>query len=408
MKKIICILPVLFTLIILSCENNDDTIVPKQPTITQITPELVQAGSEITITGTDLNDNPIFIFNGEALETSNISSDNITLNIPENVSSGMLEIAFNQSQYNIEAYLKIADENWSATEALSYFQLEFVSNTVGFAMSRHNDTHKMDKTTDGGNTWSSILQVPVPSSSFEAVSANVVYTRTISNMIKKTVDGGNTWQDVNSLDIDFLIEELSFKNELEGILLANKLGKSYVFKTTDGGNSWNEVLEIDTPIHKVEVAYHNESTIHLLNRENNELIKSEDNGINWLTSDFNIATAGNPITYNFIDEDNAWASVDPLIDTSGGLFMTNDGGMTWENINIPELSSERIVSVNLFNELKAHILTDQGGNLYSSDGGETWKLLYLEEPGDITTAATFGSTLYMVKGSQLLKKEIDN
>ncbi len=387
----------------LSCGGNDDIITPKSPVVNAITTEPIPAGSELIITGEYLDENSAIILNGEAITPTSITSSTITITIPENASSGTLEIEFQQEAYNTEAFLKILDTDWSVYGASNYFQVEFVSNDVGYAKRREADMHIIDKTMDGGNTWFSILEVPVPSSPMEVASSNVAYIRTTSNTLKKTVDGGLSWQDSELLDLSYLVEKLFFKNELEGFILTQKLDESSIFKTVDGGVTWTEILVLDTPTHNIEVVYQNEDVILLLDRMNNEFITTENAGENWLISDANISTTG-PITFDFTNQNEAWLYVSPLIDNPGGLFKTDNQGQTWENLDIPELS-ESIIKITILDELRGHVLTDKGGSLYTNDGGETWALFYLETD-DVSAATSLGSTLHVVSGGELLKKTI--
>ncbi|MBA6157335.1 IPT/TIG domain-containing protein [Tenacibaculum sp. S7007] len=407
MKKKKPLLILLLTFIMFSCGNDEDIIGElKRPSITKITPDLVEAGSEITITGKDLDDDPVFIFNGEILETSKVTNSNVTIRIPEKASSGALEIEFEESQYKHQHYLKVLDTNWSIiNDAAYYFQMEFISNRVGFAKHGEPDNYVIVKTTDGGNTWSTI-EISFPISDFEAVSSNVFYIKTTNGAIKKTVDIGVTWQDVGAFDVSNLIEEMFFKNELEGFLLARKSGKTNIIKTIDGGNTWrvNKVLDVSTSY--IKLIQHKNDTIKLFNEKANSIISTTDGGNTWKEENLGVEITYNPI-FHFVSENNIWLNMLPRVGNDGGLFNKNSSN-NWGKIEIQEPTSyEKIINIAFSNELKGHLLTEEGGSLYTANGGKTWELFYLGEPGEITTVTFFNNTLYVVKRGKLLKKEIN-
>jgi len=83
----------------------------------------------------------------------------------------------------------------NATNA-SYTLISFVSPTVGFIYDSGNDV--IDRTTDGGSTWSSVSDPAAPNNSspdvlvFKSSSAGLLVAH---NNFYETSDGGSTWQD---------------------------------------------------------------------------------------------------------------------------------------------------------------------------------------------------------------------
>ena len=405
MKKLLYILSLLT--LIYSCDSSTN-IKEKNSFITEVSPKIIEAGAEVLISGTDLDDNPTLLFNGEVLSLTMVTENTIAFNIPENASSGLLSIEFDQTESNTEVYLKILDPEWDATETDNYTQLEFVSNTTGFATKIDNTVSmsRIDKTLDGGQTWTTIFQEDVADFFFSAVNANIVYAKGNLNTLKKTIDGGNTWENFTVLDVSFLISNLFFINESEGFLLADKLGNTYVFKTIDGGNTWEKKLVIDMPTSKIEIAQKNENKILLLNQETNEIIKTTDNGENWTTQNLNISIENSLLSYSFENE-KSWLSLAQLIDNTGGLYYTTNMENGWETNEIPILSTtdERLNKIIFFDSLNGVVITNNGGVLYTEDGGEIWKLLYLDI-SEVTTSSFYENTIYIISNGHLHKKQI--
>lgn len=399
MKKIIM---TLFLCIILSCTNSDEEIKLKIPQIDNISNKPIAAGSELTITGTDLDDNPVIILNNKAITPVKISNSKIDIKIPIDATSGKLEIKFQQEQFNTETFLKILDQNWNTYQASSYFQIKFISENVGFAKKEVSNKTIIDKTLDGGNTWTTILETSGVTD-FDAISRNVTYVSNGWYILKKTTDGGSTWQEISAIGKGSFIDKVFFKNELEGYISAHKSGKTSIHKTIDGGNTWTEVFSIDIHNHKIELVYHKDDTILLLDRENNKFIKTEDAGLSWNTTSSNFESSY-PITYNFANLNTGWLYLKRFFDTEYELIKTTDQGNSWQNIKIPRLA-ETIVKINFPNELNGHLLTDKGSSLYTYDGGETWKHYHIDSEY-ITAATSFENTLYIIANSKILVKKI--
>jgi photosystem II stability/assembly factor-like uncharacterized protein len=386
----------------------EETNLEGVPSVTQISPEIIQAGTEVVIEGVDLNDNPILIFNGETISATDVNSNTITFNMPENASSGTLLIEFEQPEYNSEAFLKIQDSQWDTKQALGYTQIEFVSNTTGFATTVDDAIieRRIDKTIDGGQTWTTIFQEDVGDFYFTAVNANVIYAKGNLNQFKKSVNGGSTWEDFTVLDLSFLVSKLFFKNESEGYLLADKLGQMYVFRTIDGGTTWEEKLVLNTSTNKIELVYKNENSISFINKETSEFVKTTDSGENWTITDLNLTLENMLLDFHLVDSQNAWSSLNSRIENPGGLYKGNVTTNTWEAIETPRLSNvseEKIIKINFSDELNGHLITNKGGNFYTEDGGATWKLFYLDVD-NITAISIYENRIYMIANGQLLTK----
>jgi photosystem II stability/assembly factor-like uncharacterized protein len=404
MKKLLYVLCI--CTIAYSCDS-DDTISEKNPLITNTSPEFIEAGTEVSIEGTDLNDSPTLFFNGQTIAIKNITANAITFDMPENASSGRLLIEFEQAEFNNETYLKILDTDWAVNQTDNYTQIQFVSNTTGFAtiVDGTVNQRRIDKTTDGGTTWTTIFQEDVGGFYFTAVNANVIYAKGNSNVFKRTTNGGVNWENLTILDVSYLVTDLFFINESSGFLLADKLGDSYLFKTNDGGNTWEQKLVMNVPTNKIEVAYKNENSVSLLNKQTNELIKTSDDGETWTTSELNIVIENRFLDSNFISEQNSWLSLGSLIENPGGLYNTNNIDSGWEAVEIPMLSdtTEKIIKIAILNDLEGSLITDQGGHLYTDDGGETWMLRYLDI-NNISATYNNESSVFIIANGQLLKR----
>ena len=132
-----------------------------------------------------------------------------------------------------------------------------------------------------------------------------------TNEILETTDAGNTWlkkQDISSGN------DMSFY-DTTGYIVGNY---GYVLKSTDSGKTWNQV----------------------------------SNGLN---GDFN--------TVNIIDQNIV------ILSTSYSLIKTDDGGTTWETLNIPNVKVNKTWFIN---SLVGIAVCDEGTILKTIDGGQNW------------------------------------
>ena len=394
-------------LALFSCD--EVSVSPINPSITDLSDQLVSPGQVLVLKGDGLDLSSGFTFNGENITPTSITSSSISIKIPEQATSGKLKIEFPKPEYNTEVYIKVKDSGWEKTMAKQYVRLQFVSSNVGFAM-RFDDTqtHRViDKTINGGTTWTTVYSDDrVSDLSFNAVSENVIWASGNLNAFKKSIDGGTSWDDIPSLDVSYLIDKLVFKNELEGFLLARKSGKSFVFITEDGGDKWTEKLEIADGSSKIDIVYQKGNDLYVLDNGDGDLYKTPDNGENWTTASLVLPVGSNRII-NFFNTDKIWLTKGPLSGVSEGLSKSDNGGKDWDTIQLPELADEddAIVSIKFFTDKKGHLLTSKGGSLYTTDGGESWRLLYIEATS-ISAVSFYEDKAYIITDGKLLMQAI--
>ena len=235
------------------------------------------------------------------------------------------------------------------------------------------------KTTDGGTTWASLFDAqPVQSIGSLAVSRsdpNIVWAGTgeahirshisIGQGIYKSTDAGRTWK-LMGLEPTGRIARVVIHPQDPNTVLACALGTAYgpqpergVFRTTDGGATWTKVLFVD-----------------------------QNTGCSDLAMD-----PQNPRTLYagmWTIEIHTWgrSSGGP----GGGVFVSRDGGVTWNKLVGRGLPTKPVGKVALAiapstpNRVYALIETGDGipwngeptenGQLWrTEDGGENWALI---------------------------------
>ena len=163
------------------------------------------------------------------------------------------------SEYDGLQYSEDGGLTWRKIEvdvSLNLFEhLQFINENIGFVVGRlfHNgfSYNVLCKTIDGGENWTTIYQAAQMNNDFNNyyfLDAYNGFVTSHSGKIQKTSDGGNTWTDVlvtNNTDV--VGTKISFVNNQVGYLSSydDVAKKGYLYRTNDGGNTWEIDLELD-------------------------------------------------------------------------------------------------------------------------------------------------------------------
>ncbi|MDD2529378.1 MAG: YCF48-related protein [Lentimicrobiaceae bacterium] len=181
------------------------------------------------------------------------------------------------------------------------------------------------RTCDGGATWQNMLQSPL----FYAVE--VVFPNDTTGYVSgyekimKTTDCGLTWNPVKTDSNGNWYKRLCFPTSELGFTQSWNYNGDTIFRTTDGGENWVPIF-CRQSLNDIQMT--DETTGYIAG---DSLFKTIDGGISWQyaptiigTSDDNIKALG------FSDADTGL-----IVLWSGQLGKTNDGGNSWELIELP-------------------------------------------------------------------------
>ena len=246
------------------------------------------------------------------------------------------------------------------------------------------------KSTNGGNNWKSIFDdQPVSSIGSVALGSdnpNIVYVGSgeanirgnvgEGNGIYRSLDAGKTWDHVWKAEgqIGTIVVSPSDDNVIFAAALGSPFGPGPdrgVYRSTDGGDTWEQVLYVDKDTGASDVAF------------------DESNP--------NILFAGMWQTRRY-----PWDMVSG--GPGSGLYMSRDGGDTWDQLEGSGLPDEiwgkvgvRVAPTNP-NRVYALIEAEDGGLFRSDDGGESWK--HISDSAGLKQRAWYYTTLTIDPGNE--------
>lgn len=207
------------------------------------------------------------------------------------------------------------------------------------------DTVILYHTTDGGDTWAAVPNLPGPRPAgicgMQVLNDSTVYA--VGRYpgpagFYKTTDRGLTWSYTDCSHVAGGLVDLHFFHPDTGYAIGTSgnyfSGKGRVIATTDGGATWSIAhtsAHFNEICWKISFPSRNVGYVSLQAFNNagfQYFLKTTDGGATW--ADLNISTGGGPTgTYNvqgigFLDDATGWIGGDV-----SATYFTTDGGATW-------------------------------------------------------------------------------
>lgn len=272
-----------------------------------------------------------------------------------------------------------------------------LDNNIAWSINRDGSggdaNYKMfSRTIDGGLTWTSdeFTTYGTSYAMVEAINAFTAYipvwgTGTNGNRLIKTTDGGETWTSIlQGAGSGSFFNVVQFFDENNGYLMGDPEGGEYeIYVTSDAGANWTRVAGTNIP-NPVSGEFGitgmcetvGNTTWFTTNR--GRIYKSNDMGLTWEV--FTIAALTTDTNIEIAFDDSGLAGVADYYSTASELhtlYITADGGETW-TLTTPtgnwyESGTSSVPgSLNTFVSVGADATTPNMGISYSTDGGLTW------------------------------------
>ncbi|MCU0403257.1 MAG: YCF48-related protein [Chitinophagaceae bacterium] len=266
---------------------------------------------------------------------------------------------------------------WTSISMGQVNGISFPTASKGFAA---GGSGRVWTTENGGDSWQMITS---PEAGFNRliysvhfVTTQIGFTVGLNGQISKTVDGGLTWKR-NAVDLK-RINTLSFPTSNIGF---TGIGTT-AYKTQNRGKTWQKIEGTGLPVNansRFENSYFFSSDTGLFStHEPARILKTNDGGITWSTSKFFANNFGTEYTENrlfqVLDEsliyllmfDRVWGY---------GLFKSKDKGETWKKIDSTKSNGTNFSNFFFLDE-KTGFATRAGYELWkTTDSAKTWSIV---------------------------------
>lgn len=261
--------------------------------------------------------------------------------------------------------------------------LEFCTETHGFAVGDHG---QLLETNDAGESWQAI------ETTVQTDLNQVVFADSLNGFIfmydtncLKTTDGGNSWA------LEVLSDELPrgyiydcyFINETTGFVFINENWPDYtgyIYRTSDVGITWDSVY-LDETAYTGKFSFFDEQqgmiacpTAQYLTK----VLLTDDGGITWNEIEQPWLPWWSTYAFTYLNQNNTISA-----GMNGMIYKSYDSGSSWQ-AKQSRLFSGEILEVQFLDENIGYALTDAGGGGVAGigikktvDGGNNWNYIYI-------------------------------
>ena len=229
------------------------------------------------------------------------------------------------------------------------------------------------KTGDGGSTWSNKHQSLFGNEMINSIHFTGQQTGWIAGSmgIYKTDNQCVSWicqmKDSSFYDLDFATETKGW-----AVGYDNNVASHFLLKTENSGESWNTKLSSGT-MYYFEVDFTDEMTgwvrSHDQVNDKSSILKSANSGETWQTvlalSDYNERFSD----LHAIGNDRVWVAGFNILENTGYLFSTTDGGVNWDTDTIPD---NLLLNIFFTDPLHGWCIAKDCVLFRTVDGGQSW------------------------------------
>ncbi len=239
-----------------------------------------------------------------------------------------------------------------------FVSLDFLSPEFGYALGRSFfGEYEVSKTTDGGNSWEIFP--------FETNYNYLNYIHFIKDSvgfigceyepyIYKSADGGESWTIKFSEYMNGSVSEIEFVSDSVGFAVGPYfLDNRFLLRTTDQGETWL-IDTLDFDFYPNRIHFLNSDTGFIAGN-NNTILKTIDGGNNW----YRVQTPlGNSVLFQDIDFPSNQTGYVLAVGEDIAIIKTTDCGETWESMDFPCTSTP--FTIDFFSENRGLVTGDRG------------------------------------------------
>jgi len=252
--------------------------------------------------------------------------------------------------------------NWTGIVPYDYqtstgviYDIDFPSNSTGYAVGGGGSKGYVYKSTNSGNNWIKLDSMGTGSNHAVYFTSDVTgYVLGFSGEIFRTSNGGTNWTTFNS-GVSFRLYSIHFVNSFTGYACGGDAVQK-LLKTTDSGISWNQIYST-TGSSFSYITFINLNTGYLCSKG---ILKTTDEGNTWIQK-----TPGQLL--NFHKAIFPSDSVGYAYASFGRLFKSTDSGESWGELFVP--TDYHFADMNFLDNNTGYLIGDQGMILKTTNGG---------------------------------------
>lgn len=247
------------------------------------------------------------------------------------------------------------------------------------------------RSTDGGAYWNLVFHTDLAYHQAIATPAPGIAFATAGIEVIKSTDGGLNWSPVYSGTDDG--QQVVFTDALHGYVNYS----SFLAKTTDGGANWSQIFiapfsATNTFITGMDFISTDEGWIVNSGTVDSTVYHTTDGGNSWVAM---LPTVGwaDFAWVDFLDAQHGMA-----IDASGEVYLTTDGGLTWDlNVFAPDEAMKRAYYAA---PDRAWVVYDDDKMYYSADSGLSWNAVTTPSHGGFLAMDRVNDSVSFACGAQ--------
>jgi photosystem II stability/assembly factor-like uncharacterized protein len=245
-----------------------------------------------------------------------------------------------------------------------YNKIKFTDAQNGYCI---GEGGKILKTNNGGQQWTFLNgSTSTELNDLSFVNTNLGYIVGNAGTIRKTSNGGTTWTNLAGIPSNTDLYSVYFINQNTGWVAGEA---SAMYKTTNGGTTWTQQTLPNYTFYVNQVSFVDVNVGYATGASNGNLFKTTDGGATWISLTQNMLQLGNIVNFQFFSADTGIAST-----TQWNFIKTTDGGTTW----IPLANFCVGVPVLHFMNQNVGVISGDNTNydckMYiTQDGGLTWQ-----------------------------------
>jgi photosystem II stability/assembly factor-like uncharacterized protein len=243
---------------------------------------------------------------------------------------------------------------------------------------------RVQRTLDGGQTWSTVLTVP-NSSGITSVAMDPQHPQTVyaastgrsengGGQIYRSLDNGNSWSQLNPhftmLTVWGQPQLIGDPNNSSIVYAATWLAGTW--KTTDAGRSWTKLENAPISSTALSIDPKDSQILYAADRTAPRLWKSTDGGSNWAIRASFASSGAFLVNRVLASGSSVYISTFGPTLHSGKLYRSIDGGLTWVDITNGLPRSVLDIAVDPSQPDTLYVTTHIFGAYKSTDGGTTW------------------------------------